>query len=156
MTLLLPKSHRTTVLNLLSRINLIAVAVLTLVLVGCQATAISDRLGPTWQPTASYDYITEQQRSPLPAQAARWSSEQRVDYQAGTVWHFGSYFDDPFVSRGDGDGLYGWTWMDAAAFGYCPARFIVNTVAVPVSMIKEPPGVAISENRDQFVENQQP
>jgi len=143
------RNRRTTVSSLLLKTSLAGLGALVLLLLGCEATAISDSAEPTWEPTASYDYIMGQMIAQKPAKPTRWASVHKAHYQSGAVTHFGSYYDDPFVIKGDGDDLYGWTWMDAAAFGYCPARFVANTICVPISMIKEPPGVLVSEDRDE-------
>jgi hypothetical protein len=36
-----------------------------------------------------------------------------------------------------------WTWEDWLAFAYCPARFALNTFALPVSAIVTPPGTVL-------------
>ncbi|MFA5864929.1 MAG: hypothetical protein WC975_09610 [Phycisphaerae bacterium] len=120
---------------------------LMIVLVGCEATARSDRSEPHWQTTASYDKIMSVPATqPSPIENRIWS-ETVATYEAPVVAHFGSYFNDPMVS--DIEYTYGWTLMDLASVAYSPARFAVNTVAVPVSMVKEPPGVLQSANLDQ-------
>lgn len=126
-----------------------SVTISLLLLAGCEATAHSDRTEPKWHTTASYDSImSEQAVNPSPIAPRQWPATQAV-YQPCTVTHFGSYFDDDFVYLGDGDDLYGWTWRDAVAFGYSPARFVVNTVCVPLSMVKEPPAVLVTTDIEQ-------
>lgn len=121
-------------------------------LIGCEATAQSDKKELTWQKTTSYEKIMAQKPETSPLKPRNWDNK-KAQYTQCVVTHFGSYFDDPFVTKGDGDEYYGWTFMDLAAFAYCPARFIVNTVCVPVSMIKEPPGVLTTTDLDQEIDN---
>jgi len=122
-----------------------------MMLVGCEATAISDKHEPGWQTTPSYDKIQAKTAEPSPIKARQWAPTV-AEYTSPVVTHFGSYYDDPFVTQGDGNKTYGWTFMDLAAAGYSPARFVVNTVAFPVSMVKEPPCVLQCTNLDQPVE----
>lgn len=56
------------------------------------------------------------------------------------VTHWPLWWEDFVEDSGSDDGQFAWTWRDYAAFGYCPARQIVNTVALPVSWIVDPPG----------------
>lgn len=145
----LPKNRPTIALSLWLKVSCpMLLAVLALALAGCEATALSDKAQPTWQSTASYDYVTSHVTGDQPKKIRPWPVQQ-VCYQRGTVRHFGFYYDDPFVTQGDGDNLYGWTSMDTVAVAYCPIRFAINTLAVPFSMIKEPPGVLVAEHRDQ-------
>jgi len=117
-------------------------------LAGCEATAKSDLAEPTWQPTATYEKAFAQPRTTSVIEPRQWPESQAA-YEPCRVTHFGSYYDDPFVTNGDGDSAYGWTGMDWLARVYSPARMAVNTVAVPVSMIKEPPGVLPTTDLDQ-------
>lgn len=117
-------------------------------MVGCEATAKSDLAEPTWQPTASYEKAFAQPKTASVIVPRQWP-ESAAAYEPCRVTHFGSYYDDPFVTTGDGDNAYGWTGMDWLAMAYSPARFVANTAAVPVSMIKEPPGVLTTTDLDQ-------
>lgn len=123
------------------------------VLVGCEATAKSDRAEPGWQTTTSYDKIMSiENPPPSPIENRPWTSTVAF-YEPPVVTHFGSYFDDPIITNGDGNDTYGWTCFDLLAVAYSPARFTVNTLAVPISMIKEPPGVLQTTNLDQKLDN---
>lgn len=122
-------------------------AALATVITGCEATAKSDLAEPTWQGTASYERIFAQKATAGPIARRPWP-QTTAGYEPCIVTHFGSYYDDPFVTTGDGDNAYGWTALDAVAFGYSPARFVVNTLAVPISMIKEPPGILTTTDLD--------
>jgi len=118
-----------------------------IILAGCEATAKSDRMEPTWQPTASYETIFAKTATTSPIERRKWAKTY-ARYEPCIVTHFASYFDDEFVTMGDGNDTHGWTIMDAAAVAYSPARFVVNVLAVPVSMIKDPPGVLVCGNLD--------
>jgi len=119
-----------------------------LMVVGCDATAKSDKCAPGWETTPSYEKVMSREGEPSPIKPRVWSPTVAV-YEEPVVTHFGSYFNDPFVTEGDGNDTYGWTCMDLLAVPYSPARFVVNTVAVPVSMVKEPPCVLQCTNLDQ-------
>jgi hypothetical protein len=117
-------------------------------MVGCEATAKSDKCEPGWQTTTSYEKVMSTQGQPSPIKPRQWPATV-AEYTAPTVTHFGSYYDDPFVTEGDGNDTYGWTCMDLLAVAYSPTRFVINTVAIPVSMVKEPPCVLQCTNLDQ-------
>ncbi len=119
--------------------------------VGCEATGKSDQGEPRWQTTTSYNKIMSTKVSgPSPIKDREWAPTVAC-YELPVVTHFGSYFDDPIVTDGDGNDTYGWTLFDPFAVAYSPARFAVNTIAVPISMVKEPPGVLQTTNLDQQV-----
>lgn len=63
-----------------------------------------------------------------------------VQAQDPGVTHWPLWWEDFVEDSGSDDGQFAWTWRDYAAFGYCPARQIVNTVALPVSWVVDPPG----------------
>ncbi len=130
----------------------ISIAAVIATLIGCEATARSDKNELTWQKTTSYEKIMAQKAGSNPIQPRNWK-KQHAEYTQCVVTHFGSYFDDPFVIKGDGDQYYGWTTADLAAFAYCPARAILNAACIPLSMIKEPPGTLSTSNLDQKIEN---
>ncbi len=135
-------------------ITIFSLLLMTLaVLAGCEATAKSDKLEPGWQKTASYEKIMATPATqPSPLVHRKWKISQ-ANYTECVVTHFGSYFDDEFATQGDGNDTYGWTEADILAAIYCPVRFVINTVCVPISMIKEPPGVLTSSDLDQSAEH---
>ncbi len=59
----------------------------------------------------------------------------------GSVTHGPLYFEDPFEDKGSRDGRFAVTFEDHYAFGYCGGRFLVNSVAFPLSMVVTPPWV---------------
>jgi hypothetical protein len=117
-------------------------------LIGCEATAKSDMCEPGWQKTASYEKAMSKPTQPSPITQRDWLATT-AEYAAPIVTHFPSWFEDPIVIDGDGNDTYGWTGFDTLAAFYSPCRYVVNLVALPVSMIKEPPGVLVCTNLDQ-------
>jgi hypothetical protein len=122
--------------------------VLTGILVGCEATAKSDMMEPTWDKTPSYDKIMSATPEPSPIPRRTWQHGE-ASPEPSTVTHLPSYFDDPIVTDGDGNDTYGWTFLDPAAVAYSPARYAVNFIALPVSMVKEPPATLLCTDLDQ-------
>lgn len=60
----------------------------------------------------------------------------------GAVTHWPLYFEDPFVDKGTGRkgrDCYHLGWEDAVATPYCFARFTLNWIAIPVSLVVQPP-----------------
>lgn len=58
----------------------------------------------------------------------------------GDVPHYPLWWEDPFEDKGDGNNTFAWTWQDYAAMPYGFGRFLLNTMAWPVSMAVTPPG----------------
>ncbi|NLE29913.1 MAG: hypothetical protein GX629_09625 [Phycisphaerae bacterium] len=125
--------------------------VLTAILAGCEATAKSDMAEPTWEKTASYEKIMSAPSVTSPLTPRSWE-QTHADPEPSIVTHFGSYFEDPIVQCGDGNDTYGWTWLDPGAVFYSPVRYTINFIALPISMIKEPPGVLQCTDLDQPIE----
>jgi len=59
--------------------------------------------------------------------------------QDGAVKHLPLYFEDPYEDKGSEDGKFAWTWEDYFQVFYWRARFLVNTIAFPVSVVVTPP-----------------
>lgn len=60
----------------------------------------------------------------------------------GGVTHWPLYFEDPFEDKGAGrrdPNKYYIGWEDYVALPYCFARYTLNWIAVPASMIVQPP-----------------
>jgi hypothetical protein len=56
------------------------------------------------------------------------------------VPHYPLWWEDPFEDKGDGNQQFSWTLADVAATPYSLARYILNTIAWPVSAIVTLPG----------------
>ncbi len=61
----------------------------------------------------------------------------------GDVPHYPLWWEDPFEDKGDGDQTYAWTWQDYAGMPYGLGRYILNTIAWPVSAVVTPPGTTL-------------
>lgn len=57
----------------------------------------------------------------------------------GGVPHYPLWWEDPFEDKGDGDGKFAWTYADYIALPYGQGRFLLNTMAFPVSVVVTPP-----------------
>lgn len=62
-------------------------------------------------------------------------------HEPQVVNHAPLYFEDPFesVNRSTTGCPEGWTWLDFAAIPYSDGRWLLNQVALPVSMVVNPP-----------------
>ncbi len=76
-----------------------------------------------------------------PAVVQRDWDEMTSYYAPQVVQHWPLYFEDPFEDKGKstGCGYAGWTWEDFFAIPYSDARWLLNTIALPVSMVVTPP-----------------
>ncbi len=54
------------------------------------------------------------------------------------VDHSPLYWSDPFEDHGSDDLHFAWTWEDYLALPGCPARQMVNTAALPISVVVDP------------------
>ncbi len=124
---------------------------LVAILAGCEATAKSDRAEPGWQTTTSYDRIMAVENPPPSPMKKREWSPTVARYEPPVVTHFASYFEDPIVVYGDGNDTYGWTWFDPVAVPFSAGWFALDTVAIPISLVKQPPCVLYTTNLDQQV-----
>lgn len=77
----------------------------------------------------------EGRRSALQREAPR----KRVALASTTVAHAPLYFEDPFEAFCCEDDGYRWTLLDIGATFYSGARWLVNSVAIPVSAVVYPP-----------------
>lgn len=134
---------------------LMVVLMLASALPGCQVSAPSYTPETRWPTTASYDKIMSLPAGESAIKPRPWPISE-ANYEPLALTHFASYYLDPFVTEGDQNDTYRWTASDAVAVVYCPARFIVNTIAIPVSMIKEPPGVLVTTRLDEPEETNPP
>jgi len=62
-------------------------------------------------------------------------------YAVPLVQHGPLYFEDEFENVGPVSGSCprGWTWLDFLAIPYCDGRWMLNTIASPISMVVYPP-----------------
>jgi hypothetical protein len=91
--------------------------------------------------TASVETIREAGKAAA-IRVRPWESSTLAS-EDGTVTHWPLWWEDPFEDRGSEDGADAWTWEDYAGLLYCPARFVLNTAAWPVSAIVTPAGTVL-------------
>jgi hypothetical protein len=96
-----------------------------------------ETVGSEWITTASVEGTRAAQAEP-PVRAMEYKPVL-VSPQDGTVAHFPLWWEDPFEDRGSDDGRFSWTWEDYFAMPYGHARMALNTLAVPISAIVQPP-----------------
>jgi hypothetical protein len=134
-----------------ARMAVAALAVCVIVpLIGCNAPGVhpwrDDSIPPSAYGSATSEVILEAGEEPAirvldvpPTQALRVRD---------TVPHWPLWWEDPFEDQGDKDGQFAWTWQDYFNMPYAPARFMLNTVAFPVSAIVTLPGTPmVSDGR---------
>jgi hypothetical protein len=56
------------------------------------------------------------------------------------VPHYPLWWEDPFEDHGDRNDTFAWTSIDYVAWPYSMGRYLVNTIAWPVSAIVTLPG----------------
>jgi hypothetical protein len=62
--------------------------------------------------------------------------------------HYPLWWEDPFEDKGDGDAAFAWTYADYLAMPYSFGRYLLNTMAWPVSAAVTPPGTPmVSDGR---------
>ena len=64
----------------------------------------------------------------------------------GTVTHWALWYEDPLEDVGVYDSRFAWTWQDYVAWPYSTGRWIVNALALPVSVIVTPPFAILSSD----------
>lgn len=68
---------------------------------------------------------------------------QSIEPQDGTAAHAPLWLEDPFEMVGDEDGQFAVTQEDFLYFPYGICRFIINVLALPVSMAVAPPSTVM-------------
>ncbi len=86
----------------------------------------------------------------------RDSAEDVVHHENGSVTHWPLWFEDPFEDKGNRldprvhrdalDSEFVWNWADYLHILYGPGRFLLNTVAIPASIIVRPPGMLMESD----------
>ncbi|MHC4089131.1 MAG: hypothetical protein ACYSVY_02440 [Planctomycetota bacterium] len=75
-------------------------------------------------------------------------SSVQVYPQDGTVDHWPLWWEDPFEDKGSDDGQLAWTEEDYFAYVYGSGRFLLNTMAFPISAwVTKPFTVLCSDGR---------
>ncbi len=107
---------------------------------GCPKTLVvfSPPVTDEMMQTPSTEYINQSRAEGIINQRA-WPASNSY-YSPQVVEHLPVYFEDPFESVGSpvDPCNQGWTWVDWFDIGYSDARWLANTVALPVSMVFNP------------------
>ena len=69
-----------------------------------------------------------------------WATSLTQSQDPG-VSHWPLWWEDALEDSGSDDGQFAWTWCDYVGVVYGPARQLLNTVALPVSAVVDPPGM---------------
>lgn len=101
---------------------------------------MDDSIGPQAWTTPSEQGVLAAGRSPAVRQ--RGGPPQDLILPRSSVPHYPLWWQDPFIDKGDGDGRFAWTWQDYVGMPYGLGRFILNTIAVPASVVVHPPGTS--------------
>jgi len=64
----------------------------------------------------------------------------------GAVTHGPLYFEDPADDVGSEDGAFSWTGEDFLQMAIGPARFLMNGVFIPISLLDTPPWMVMSSD----------
>lgn len=99
-----------------------------------------DSVPPANWNTPGFEGIRAADKEPVMRQ--RDIAESRADHRPA-VPHYPLGWEDPFESFGNGDDQFAWIWLDYVAMPYGLGRFIVNTIAFPVSVAVYPPGTSM-------------
>ena len=78
-----------------------------------------------------------------PSVRVRDFDEMAGPHVAGDVPHYPLWWEDPLEDKGDQDRVVAWTWQDYVGMPYSFGRFLLNTMAWPVSAVVTPPGTAM-------------
>ena len=101
-----------------------------------------DALPPRTWSTPSAEGVLSAEHPP--AIRHRETEPSEAPSVAGEVPHFPLWWEDPFEDKGSTDnGQFAWTREDYIALAYCPGRFLLNTMAFPVSAWMTKPGTVM-------------
>jgi hypothetical protein len=84
-------------------------------------------------------------RTPAPQRQREWRG-MPVAAADGTVTHGPLYFEDPFEDKGHGRDTFQIGWEDYLAMPYGLARYLLNGVALPVSLVVTWPWTAMESD----------
>lgn len=88
--------------------------------------------------------------------ARRTWTPATVWFENGAVTHWALVFEDPFEDKGNRlesvedidapDNRFAWNWVDYSHMGYGPGRWVLNTLAVPITLFATPPGMVLESD----------
>jgi hypothetical protein len=87
--------------------------------------------------TASSQRLAELEAAPQHRERDHESMQTQT--ASGTVVHGPLYFEDDILLTASRDGQFRWTWEDYVGIFYGDGRFLLNGMALPVSMGVYPP-----------------
>lgn len=87
------------------------------------------------QPHDSASVADIRERYEMPAARSRNLQPTYVSAESGAVYHGPLYFEDPFEDKGHGREDYRLGWEDGVAMPYGLARYLLNGIALPGSMV---------------------
>ncbi len=128
---------------------MLPVAICICLAVGCQHMNnpfVDDLPATSEVTTASVEGARAAPTQPSPPRRA--FARLQVDPQDGTVDHWPLWWEDPFEDQGSQDGRFAWTEEDYFAYVYGAGRFLLNTMAFPISAwVTKPGAVMCSDGR---------
>jgi hypothetical protein len=95
-------------------------------------------------PSANGVYAANKQ----PVIRTRNWEQTSATYENQGVTHWPLWWEDPFSDKGSEDGMYAWTYEDYLAMPYGLGRFILNTMAWPVSATVTHPFTVMESDGD--------
>lgn len=87
--------------------------------------------------TASVETV-QNSKATRSVQQRDWPAKELYS-QNGAVRHHPLYFEDGFEDKGSDDGKFAWTHEDYVQLFSWRGRFLINTIAFPVSVVVTPP-----------------
>lgn len=119
----------------------IATASLGLVTAGCSeiVNPFRDDLPDTSRVTTSSALKIRQSDAPTAVHERGWNRSMTRTQDQG-VSHWPLWWEDVMEDSGSDDGQFAWGWLDYGGVVYCPARQLLNTIALPISAVVDPPG----------------
>ena len=133
--------------HVLSRFSMSVLIVAVATSAGCQHA-----INPFHDEPVADDLLTTPSAEGATAGESRMLVRQRpweptpVQFEFTGTDHWPLWWEDPFVDKGDGNDTFAWTCADYVAMPYGPGRFILNTIAWPVSAVVTPPGTRMSSD----------
>ena len=83
--------------------------------------------------------------APPQVRSGGWPELEAIGH-GGTVTHWPLWFEDPFEDQGSENGRFAVTWEDYVAWPYTMGRWLVNFLALPASIVVEPPFIIMSSD----------
>lgn len=152
-----PRASARAGLRSASCIRILVCSVFAGMVVGCnEPPAVNpwrdDSIPPQAYGTASSEVVL--QANAEPAVRMRDLPPSHAPAASGAVPHYPLWWEDPFEDQGDNNRQFAWTWQDYLHMPYGLGRWMLNTMAWPVSAVVTPPGTPMVS--DGVVEGSRP